>query len=261
MRLQVLVSTMHQTDHSLLKRMNIQSDAIIINQCDINQFEEFEYKGHKVKWYSLAERGVGLSRNTALQRADAEILLFADDDVTYSDGYATMVLEFFEKNKDISLATFNLMSQNSKRPEYIDVKDHRIHFFNCLKYGATRIAVRREAIVASGISFSLLFGGGAIHQAGEDNLFMTQCLQYGLRAKASSSMLGFVKQENSTWFNGYNEKYYTDRGSLFRAMYGRRALFMLMLLEIKNNGRKSNYSLFQRLMLELSGVKIFDKYT
>ena len=29
MSLQVIVATMHQTDHSLLDRMNIQSDAII----------------------------------------------------------------------------------------------------------------------------------------------------------------------------------------------------------------------------------------
>ena len=78
MRVQVLVATMHQTDYSLLEKMNIQTDAIVVNQCDENKIEEFEYNGHKIKWLSLKERGVGLSRNTALMRADADILLFAD---------------------------------------------------------------------------------------------------------------------------------------------------------------------------------------
>lgn len=34
MDLQVLVSTMHQKDYSIIEKMNINSDAIIINQCD-----------------------------------------------------------------------------------------------------------------------------------------------------------------------------------------------------------------------------------
>lgn len=40
MKLQVLVSCMHQQDYSLLEKM-YQTDAIIINQCDINKFEEY----------------------------------------------------------------------------------------------------------------------------------------------------------------------------------------------------------------------------
>lgn len=259
MRLQVIVSTMFQTDHSLLDRMNIQSDAIVINQCDRNEIEIFEYRGHCIKWYSLAERGVGLSRNTALQRADADVLIFADDDVAYCDGYADVVVNFFKKNKNISLATFNLQSQNRERPEYIDTKTHNIHLYNCLKYGAFRIAVRREAILASNITYSLLFGGGAKYQAGEDNLFITDCLKCGLRAKASPDMLGTVKQEQSTWFSGYNEKYYIDRGALFRAMYKRAALPMLLFFELKNIHRKNKFCFFDRFMLASRGIKNFDK--
>ena len=47
MRLQVLVSTMHQKDYSLLDRMNIHIDAIVINQCDEYRYDEFEYRGKK----------------------------------------------------------------------------------------------------------------------------------------------------------------------------------------------------------------------
>ena len=87
MTLQVLVATMHQKDHSLLERMNIQCDAIVINQCDRDEIERFQFRGHDILWMSLKERGVGLSRNTALMRATADILLFADDDVVYNDGW------------------------------------------------------------------------------------------------------------------------------------------------------------------------------
>ena len=34
------------------------------------------YNGHQILWMSLNERGIGLSRNTALMRATADIILF-----------------------------------------------------------------------------------------------------------------------------------------------------------------------------------------
>lgn len=254
MRLQVLVSTMYQKDYSLLDRMNIQTDAIVINQCDCNQMDSFLYKGHTIQWISLAERGVGLSRNTAFMRADADIVLFADDDVVYQDGYAEAVLKTFSEHPKASLIMFNLRSLNSQRPEYIVKKEHRLRWYNCLKYGAVRIAVRREAIQKKNLMFSLFFGGGAKYQAGEDNLFVTKCLQAGIVGVASTVSIGTVKQEDSTWFNGYTEKYYYDRGALFAAMYGKWAKLLLLLIEIKNCSRKSEIPFNKRFRLEQNGM-------
>lgn len=255
MRIQVLISTMHQKDYSLLEKMNIQTDAIVINQCDKNEICEFQYKGHSIKWLSLKERGVGVSRNTALMRADADIVLFADDDVVYNDGYEKTVIEAFQKNKKISLMVFNIISQNVNRPEYIDTKTHRLHFTNCLRYGAFRIAVRLSHIKKARIFYSLLFGGGAKYQAGEDNIFITNCLQKKLLCMASCETLGTVKQEESTWFKGYDEKYYFDRGALFAAMYGKLSNFMLFIFEIKSIFKKRDISFLKRYSIERKGAK------
>jgi len=89
---------MHQNDHSLLEKMNIQSDAIIGNQCNRNEIEEFNYNGNTIKYLSFPERGVGLNRNNALMRATADICLFADDDVRYVDNYKDIIIEAFEQN-------------------------------------------------------------------------------------------------------------------------------------------------------------------
>ena len=107
MRIQVLVAAMHQTDHSLLEKMNIQTDAIIGNQCDRNEVEDFEWNGHRIKYLNFAERGVGLNRNNALMRADADICLFADDDMVYVDGYAEKILTAFNENPDADVIVFN----------------------------------------------------------------------------------------------------------------------------------------------------------
>lgn len=62
MKIEVLVAAMNQCDYSLLSKMNIQSDAIIGNQCDRNSIEHIGYNGNRIKYLSFNERGVGLIR-------------------------------------------------------------------------------------------------------------------------------------------------------------------------------------------------------
>lgn len=115
MSVQVLIATMNQTDHSLLKKMNIQSDAIVSNQCDFNKIEEFTYNGYNIKFISFAEKGVGLNRNNALMRADADYCLFADDDLVYVDGYPQIVENEFKKHPNADVLIFNLIEQERKK--------------------------------------------------------------------------------------------------------------------------------------------------
>lgn len=255
MTIQVLISTMHQTDHSLLEKMNIQTDAVVINQCDTNRTQELRFRGHRVIWIDSDERGVGKSRNRAIMASDADILLFADDDVVYADGYGETVADVFARRPNMTLAVFNLESLNPKRPEPMVKKDYRLRWHNCLKFGAFRIAACREAVLKNTLWFSLLFGGGAPYKAGEDNLFITQCLQRGMVGWACSKQLGTVAQMESTWFTGYDEKYFRDRGALFAAMHGKWAKTVLCLFEI----RTVDKLLFWRLRCGFGGIDAFLK--
>lgn len=258
MKLQVLVSTMHQTDHSLLKKMNIQSDAIVINQCDINKFEEFEYKGHKIKFLSFNERGVGLSRNTALMRSDGDICIFADDDVTYVNGYKEVILETFAKIPDADVIVFNVIGTNPDRMPYIIPKQSRVRIFNCLRYGTYRIAVRNESIKKSNIYFSLLFGGGAKYSAGEDSLFMIDCIRKGLKVYASPVVIGEVNHQDSTWFNGYTDKYFMDKGVFYYSMSKRWAWLLCLQFAIRHrNLFKNKKTITEAYKLMIKGIKAF----
>jgi hypothetical protein len=73
MDIEVLVSTMHRSDTDLIKKMNLQTDAIIINQTDKVDYEEISHNNKKVRFFSFNERGVGLSRNSALMRSVGDI--------------------------------------------------------------------------------------------------------------------------------------------------------------------------------------------
>jgi glycosyltransferase involved in cell wall biosynthesis len=252
MKLQVLISTMNQTDHSLLKKMNIRSDAIVINQCDRNCIEKFMFRGFDILWMSLDERGVGLSRNNALMRASGDILLFADDDVVYSDDYVEKITKLFNSKKE-GLIVFNLKSLNPRRPEMIVGKEYKLHWYNCLKFGAFRIAIRRNQIQKLNVYFSLLFGGGAKYQSGEDTLFIIQCLKNGMKGLASNIMIGTVQQRQSTWFKDFDEKYFFDKGVLMKECFGYMSKVLLLALYIKNIEQTKKICLINALKCAFKG--------
>ena len=87
MKVQVLVAAMQARPEELAEKMNLSSDTIIINQCDKVGEEAFSHAGHKIVCYDYAERGVGKSRNHAIDKADRDICLFSDEDIVYEKDY------------------------------------------------------------------------------------------------------------------------------------------------------------------------------
>ena len=103
-KLQVLLVTMHQTDFSILEKLNYRGSIIIANQADREQFETRD----QAKMITTATRGVGLNRNIALLAADGDILLLADDDMRYNDGMEEAVLAAFRENPQADALIFGL---------------------------------------------------------------------------------------------------------------------------------------------------------
>lgn len=221
MTYELLVSTMHQEDDSLLERMHIQSDAIIINQCDRMDYREVAWEGNRIRVFSFAERGVGLSRNTAWMRSTADIIEFADDDMIFADGYRERVLREFEVHPEADAIIFSINSLNPNRPSHKIEAYKRVGRVDARKYGGARLAVRRERLVHSNVCFSLLFGGGAPYGAGEDTLFIKSMMDAGMKIYKSPVFVADVKQSDSTWYSGRNDKFYFDKGALMAAMYPR----------------------------------------
>ena len=58
MTLETLVSAVREDVAALAEKMNLQSDAVIINQCNENSYLEYEDNGNIVRGYSFAEKGV-----------------------------------------------------------------------------------------------------------------------------------------------------------------------------------------------------------
>ena len=230
MKLQVLVSAVNKEVSALAEKMNLETEAVIVNQCDHFAYQEYFHRDRLIRCFSMAERGVGLSRNTALMRAEGEICLFSDEDIVFASGYEKMVLEAFEENPDADGITFNFRVDPS-RATYCNQEKKRIRWYNYGRYPTYAVAIRREALQRANVSFSLLFGGGARYSNGEDSLFLHDCLKKGLHLYADTALIGEEVYRESTWFKGYDRKFFKDRGVLYHHLYGALAkLFSLRFL-------------------------------
>lgn len=217
MKIQVLVATMNQKDHSLLKKININSDAIVGNQCEFNSIEKFKYNNHDVIYLNFNEKGVGLNRNNTLMRATGDICLFADDDMVYENDYVEKIEKAYLENPNADVIIFNLIEKKPKR--YIIRKKTRINYLNYLRYGTARISFKLKSIRENAIYFNQCFGGGTEHCHGEDNLFLTACLKNKLKVYAVPIYIATLTEEReSSWNNGYDKKYLKDQGKLYRAI-------------------------------------------
>ncbi len=170
-RIQLLVAAVSQDTDRLPEKMNIQSDSIIINQGMEYGYSESTFKGNHIRIFNCDEKGVGLSRNLALMRADHELLQFCDEDIVLDDGYTSLVEKEFDSHPEADMLMFNVKAQDG-RVTYHNTDFAPVTFRNYGRYPAYAIAVRREKLHNAGVTFSLLFGGGAKYSNGEDSLFL-----------------------------------------------------------------------------------------
>lgn len=217
-KFEVLCVTMHQKDFSKLQQMNIHSDVFFANQADKTAFEELEFEGHTARMLTTATRGVGVNRNMTLQYAKGDICLFADDDVVYCDDMEEKVLSEFDAHPDADVMIFHFDTDSQrKQAQYCQTKRCRGAFR--MPWAGFRIAFRLSAVKKANVWFTTLFGGGCIFPSGEDSMWLADAKKAGLRFYVSKETIGRVSFDESTWFTGYDEKFYFGKGAYYQATH------------------------------------------
>lgn len=254
-KVQVLLSTMNQKNFNLLKKMNIQTNTIIINQCNKNSEDKIIYKGNEINMFSYKERGLSISRNRALKDADSDICLIADDDLIYIDDYEKKIISEFEKNKEIDIIIFKIEGINKewkRLPNY----EKKINKLSSLKVSSVQMAFRLKKIREKNIFFNEKFGAGAEYISGEENLFLLECLKKGLKIKYVPIKIADLYIGDSSWFEGYNEKYLKTKGAFSYCAF--KELWWLYVLQFalrKYKIYKKEISLLKALKVMFKGKK------
>ena len=136
---------------------------------------------------------------------------------THLDVYKRQVIcKAFERLPDADIIAFSIENKITKLPDRIQ----KIGKWKSLRIDSRQIAFRRESILKSGVRFDPLMGAGSGNGAGEENLFLINCLKSGLTIYYVPETVAKLRESESTWFSGYNEMFFYQRGGATRYMLG-----------------------------------------
>lgn len=246
--IEILLSTIKQNNNDYIKAINIKEDAVIINQNINNTFKRMN---NNIKVIEMDRKGVGLSRNIALLNSSLDIIVFADDDLVFLDDYKKIISDAYTKYPKADGILFNFRNNNSY---YKIKKDYRIRWYNYMRFGAARFTFKRKSVIQSRVLFSLEHGGGTNIGSGEDTLFLKDMLKRGMKLYAvNSSYAEMTEDRESTWFEGFNEKYFIDKGMLFYDISPTFYRFLNLRFAFKNKSKEINF--FDKIRLLNKGAK------
>ena len=251
MKLEVLLSVMNYKLKDLDKH-NITSDCTVINQCNKNGYKKYQ----NFKIYSYNERGHANSCNKGLEHITNDIILLCDDDVKYNKNYDKKITNEYQNISNADIIIFNVI--NPYRNKRFNTRIKRLHIYNILNYASYNISFKKDSI--KDIQFNNLFGAGSKHpNGGDDTLFLVDCLKRGLKIYTSPIVIGNIISDDSTWFKGYDEKYFYDKGALYTNI-SKRFRYLLMLQHlIRHKEILTNLSFIKAYKEMLKGSKEFLK--
>lgn len=223
MTLEVLISAMHLKNMEIAEKTRCNSDVLIINQSDANDYCEIS-DNHIIRMITTTERGLAKSRNMAIQNAKGDICLICDDDEELADGYEEIIINAFEKYPEADIIAFGMKRKNNnlrytKKINY-GMKKNEGRAPLLKTYASVQLAFRREIILKNKLYFDTRFGAGSgIIAAGEETVWQVSAKKKGLKIYYCPTVITTIGQDVSNWFNGLNEKYYYDLGACLSVNY------------------------------------------
>lgn len=223
MTIQVLISCMHEKDKSIVQRSMVQTDCVVVNQCDLNSIEDYTFlncKGRecRVKFINTTERGLSKSRNLAIYNAWADVCLVCDDDERLSSGYEEAILKAYQEQKDADIMVFSI--SGDKYTRVYPTKTMRLNFIEILKSSSQQISFKRNSIVDRNICFDEKMGSGTGNGGGEETMFLLTCKKRNFNIFYNPFCVATICKGESKWFHGYTEKFFQNQGWVDRRILG-----------------------------------------
>ena len=123
--------------------------------------------------------GLSNNRNNALEASTADYVWLLDDDVEVIADGCLKAFEELEKGSDEVISTCYAIEGGGARKDY--KKEPFLHNkLSIMKVSSIEIMCSREALIKNGILFDVRFGLGAEFKSGEENIFLSDCLNKGL---------------------------------------------------------------------------------
>lgn len=212
---------------------------------DLNRFD--------VKVFTLNGRGLSRNRNNCLRHASADICVIADDDCRYTHERLQSVINSFENNPNVDIATFQFEGEGSTKffpKESFNLSSFPKGYF----VASIEIALRRESVQGE-VWFNENFGLGAkVFHCGEEHVFIQDAISKGLTCQFFP--ITIVKEEDSTICIARDKEPGTlmAHGAILQ-LYHPKTKFMRIIIKAYRLWRDRNVPFFKALRHMNNGSK------
>lgn len=248
MRFQVLISTVD--DCFFYRDVKLNFSSIIINQLIKKQKSNYD----KSELYSFQEKGLSRSRNKALRYALSDICLVSDDDIVYKNNIEKLVVDTFDRYPEADIITFQVETPEGE--PYKNYKDRPFsHSLRTLMtVSSVEIAIRRNRIIKTGLSFDERFGLGTEYPTGEEFIFLSDALRKGLKILYVPIPIVVHPRESSGGAFVNNPKLIEAKGAMFYRVFGSKAYLISVLFALRKY-KMARVSFIHFFKLMLVGIK------
>ena len=123
-------------------------------------------------------------------------------------------------------------------------------------FDADAINALAESIKEKGIRFDVTMGAGTNNGGGEENKFLFDCLKHKLCVTYTPKLIAHVDHSSSTWFHGYDKKFFINRGYSSRKLLGifLGCLYVFEWSILKYPRYKKDMSFFKSFIFQMKGL-------
>ena len=233
------MSCMHQSDDTLVQKSQITGDVLVVNQCGHNGLHEYDTPQGRAKMIFTTDRGLTKSRNMAIANSQADICLLCDDDEVFVPDYENMILSAYEELPQADVIIFKMVNY----PAAFEDKIMELKFPQTMKVCSWQISFRRQRLLEKNVRFDELLGAGSGNGAEEELKFLLDCQRARLKIWYVPKAIASVAQAQSTWFEGFTEKFFEDRGATTRYILGAGVASVYAVYYAVKKKKQLNYSL------------------
>lgn len=206
----------------MIEEMNISSKYLIINQTDY--YDDIKEKNIITKH----EKGLSKSRNCGIKESNSDIILFADNDIKYHEGYEKIIENAYEKYTDADIICFYVKSKNKNR-KIKRINTGRIFYIKAMKVTSFEISCKKDSIINNQLLFDENYGAGSKYNRGEEQIFLYEALRKKLKIYFVNKEIATVEQDESSWFCGYDENFFEVQGHVFKKLSNK--FYVLLILQ------------------------------
>ena len=181
-----------------------------------------------------------------------DICLIADNDEIFDNDVEEKILKAYQELPQADIIVFNLHNKQTK----LKNKIYKLKRLECLRVCSWQITFIRKAIVDNKLNFDIKLGAGTGNGAGEENKFLLDAYDKGLKIYHYPINIARMVENESTWFNGYDEEYFYKHGMTIRYILGfwMGCVYAIYFLVFKYGLYKNDITFYNAFKQKFKGI-------